>query len=95
MTETEAQHAFDPFYTNRKDHGGTGLGLSIAHGIINGHDGSIDVRSDKGEGTTISFDLPFDGNMETREHAPDGQGGGVVSYQLSAVSRPQPSPAES
>jgi PAS domain S-box-containing protein len=37
---------------------GTGLGLSIAKAIIEGHEGSISVSSEPGEGTTIRLDLP-------------------------------------
>jgi len=47
---------FDPFFTTK--HGGTGLGLTIAHSIVDGHKGTIDVKSEKGKGTTFSVTLP-------------------------------------
>jgi signal transduction histidine kinase len=37
---------------------GTGLGLAISHGIIEGHGGSIEVRSPSGEGATMIVRLP-------------------------------------
>ncbi len=37
---------------------GTGIGLAICKRIIEGHGGSITVRSVRGEGTTFSFTLP-------------------------------------
>ncbi len=37
---------------------GTGLGLSIVQKIIEGHHGSIDVKSQRGEGTVFSIFLP-------------------------------------
>jgi signal transduction histidine kinase len=46
---------FDPFFTTRES--GTGLGLAISHGIIEGHGGSIDVKSKPGNGTTFSIRL--------------------------------------
>jgi two-component system, cell cycle sensor histidine kinase and response regulator CckA len=36
----------------------SGLGLASAYGIVNGHDGYIDVESRKGEGSTFSVYLP-------------------------------------
>ncbi len=47
---------FDPFFTTK--YGGTGLGLTIAHSVIDGHKGSITVRSEIGRGTTFSITLP-------------------------------------
>ncbi|MCG7849649.1 MAG: hybrid sensor histidine kinase/response regulator [ANME-2 cluster archaeon] len=53
---------FDKLYqiesdTNRK-YGGTGIGLTIAKHIIEGHGGSIWVKSEVGEGSTFCFNLP-------------------------------------
>jgi PAS domain S-box-containing protein len=47
---------FDPFFTTKKD--GTGLGLSISYGIIRDHDGTLDVTSETGKGTTFTITLP-------------------------------------
>jgi len=52
---------FDPFFTARKDGKGTGLGLSISYGIIKMHEGSIDVESEVGKGTTFRIFLPVKG----------------------------------
>jgi len=50
---------FNPFFTTREVGKGTGLGLSICHGIITSHDGTIEVESKQGEGTSIIIRLPF------------------------------------
>ena len=57
MTDETREHAFDPFYTTRRDEGGTGLGLSVAHGIMEQHGGSLYVHSHEGKGTTVTMEI--------------------------------------
>ncbi len=47
----------EPFFSTKED--GTGLGLSIASRIIGEHGGSMDIRSQEGQGTTIIVSLPI------------------------------------
>ncbi len=54
---------FSPFMTTKGPFGsggttGTGLGLAISHGIIERHDGTIEVQSELGRGTTFVVRLP-------------------------------------
>lgn len=48
---------FDPFFTTKSD--GTGLGLAITRKIIEGHGGTLMVKSDVGRGTTVTVRLPI------------------------------------
>ena len=59
MTDDVRRHAFDPFFTTRRDKGGTGLGLNIVHNIIiNRLGGRIDLTSEVGKGTRFHIVLP-------------------------------------
>jgi PAS domain S-box-containing protein len=57
MTEDVREKIFEPFYTTKGAHG-TGLGLAVSYGIIERHEGLINVESEVGRGTTFEIDLP-------------------------------------
>ncbi|MEE8574101.1 MAG: PAS domain S-box protein [Thermodesulfobacteriota bacterium] len=70
MEKTVADRIFDPFFTTKgKD--GTGLGLSVVYGIINSHNGWINVESKPGKGTTFRFYLPQISEEITNEEETD------------------------
>lgn len=52
------EHIFEPFYTTKEVGDGSGLGLSISYGIIEKHNGHIDVISEPEKGTEIIISLP-------------------------------------
>ncbi len=51
---------FDPFFTTKSS--GTGLGLAVTYGIIEQHDGKIEVKSEIGQGSVFTLSFPV-GNL--------------------------------
>ncbi len=71
IPQSQQEAVFQPFFqvedTARRHHGGTGLGLAICQRLVQLMGGSMGLHSVIGEGTTVSFELPFDA-------APSGAG---------------------
>jgi signal transduction histidine kinase len=57
MSDEVKNKLFTSFFST-KGHRGTGLGLLVTRKLIEEHDGSIEVQSRLGEGTTFSIQLP-------------------------------------
>ena len=63
MSEEFISHAFEMFSqeneTSRTKYEGAGLGLAIAKKIVERMEGTIEIKSKKGSGTTVTMTLPF------------------------------------
>jgi signal transduction histidine kinase len=61
IEEENLGKVFDYYFTTKEK--GAGLGLPLAHKIIEGHGGTISVRSQPGRGTTfrVTFPIPEEG----------------------------------
>jgi len=56
IPENLKKHVFEPFVTSRPQ--GIGLGLAVVKSVVEQHSGNIDIESERGRGTKISFTLP-------------------------------------
>lgn len=59
MSEETRTRLFEPFFTTKERGKGTGLGLSTVWGIVTGHEGTIEVQSTLGNGTTFTLRFPL------------------------------------
>jgi PAS domain S-box-containing protein len=57
IPEQDIPSIFDPFFTTKSE--GTGLGLSVTHGIITEHEGTVEVETEPGHGTTFVVSFPL------------------------------------
>lgn len=60
MDKNDLEKAFDPFFTTKAK--GTGLGLSVCRQIVNMHGGTIELKSEPRQGTTVIVRLPKKGD---------------------------------
>lgn len=62
IPESALPHVFDRFFrvdpARQHENGGAGLGLSIAKAAVVAHQGTIEIRSQLGIGTTVTVRLP-------------------------------------
>lgn len=56
IPQEDLSRIFDPYFTTKPE--GSGLGLMIVHRSIKEHDGSVEVKSRPGEGTSFVIRLP-------------------------------------
>lgn len=58
MPPENLEKLFTPFFTTKEKGQGIGLGLAVSYGIIERHNGSIEVQSEIGKGSTFTVHLP-------------------------------------
>jgi len=68
MDEMTKQRIFEPFFTTKGEGKGTGLGLAVVYGVLQAHNGFVDVETALGHGTAFHLFFPVpEGILRTSE----------------------------
>jgi PAS domain S-box-containing protein len=67
MNKATSARAFEPFFTTKPQGKGTGLGLSVVYGVVEAHDGFIDLESEESQGTTFRLYFPVSSIEENQD----------------------------
>jgi signal transduction histidine kinase/CheY-like chemotaxis protein len=59
MDEKDRRHCLEPFFSTKTLRGGSGLGLAMVYGMMQRHNGTVDIDSQPGQGTCIRLTFPI------------------------------------
>ena len=73
MDEKTRRRCLEPFFSTKIQRGGSGLGLAMVYGMMQRHEGTIDIESSPGKGTSVRLTFPF--RKDTQKTAGDAAAG--------------------
>ncbi len=71
MEEKIRRRCLEPFFSTKIQRGGSGLGLAMVYGMMQRHEGTIDIESAPGKGTSVRLTFPFRKETSQPAAAPD------------------------
>lgn len=83
MTHDVKEKIFDPFFSTKEE--GTGLGLSMVYGLVRELEGTIDVNSAPGKGTSFTLHFPLSRKTPTLKDTQEGSGARVMLKGYTAL----------
>lgn len=66
MSEETRKRCLEPFFSTKGKHG-TGLGLAMVYGVMQRHEGGVDIQSAPGQGTTFRLIFPVRDDLHATE----------------------------
>src|SRR5205823_8174472 len=83
MTEEVRRRCLEPFFST-KGKRGTGLGLAMVYGVMERHEGTIEIESQLGKGTTVRLIFPLRGQADSNSPVLD-EGKAVSPLQILCI----------
>jgi CheY-like chemotaxis protein len=59
MDDRTRRRCLEPFFSTKRDSGGTGLGLAMVYGMMERQEGTVQVDTAQGKGTTVTLIFPL------------------------------------
>ncbi len=73
MMDEVRRRCLEPFFTTKEQAPGIGMGLSTVYGIVQRHEGELEIATQPGNGTTMRVRLPVRDTAVAADAAPDAR----------------------
>src|SRR5262249_36621881 len=81
MSEAVRSHCLEPFFTTKGEKG-TGLGLAMVYGMVERHNGEMEIESEPGRGTRVRINFPIAAGLQETQPVPTDYSGKALRILL-------------